>query len=121
MPNFEEIVERANEARTRIKEISPGSAEELLAAGAVLLDVREEREYRSGHLSGAVQLPWTAVDHGIEKIASDKSTPIVCYCTIGHRSAIAADTLQQLGYTAVTSIAGGLKAYLADADARKTA
>lgn len=121
MPSFEEIVQRADEARKRIREISPSAAQELLATGAVLLDVREEREYLSGHIPGAVNLVWTALDPGIDPIAADKSTPIVCYCTIGHRSAIAADTLQQLGYTAVASIAGGLKAYLADADARRTA
>lgn len=121
MHNAEEITRLANLARARIKEISRDEADALLEAGALLLDVRESREYRTGHLSGAVQLSWDALDPGITEIAPDKSAAIVCYCAIGHRSAIAADVLQQLGYAHVTSIEGGLKQYLASAKTRKSA
>ncbi len=119
MPNLDEIVRRANDARTRIKEISPDSAEGLRGAGAIFLDVREETEYRAGHIPGATHLCWNSLQREIEAIVPDKSSPIVGYCTIGHRSAIAADTLQQLGYTDVVSIRGGLKAYLASTAARR--
>lgn len=121
MANVEEIARLANLARARIREISREEADELLDSGAILLDVRDPKEYRSGHLSGAVQLNWDALEPGIGEIVSDKSAAIICYCAIGHRSAIAADTLQRLGYTNVTSIDGGLKAYLAKAGARKSA
>ncbi len=121
MHSVEEIARLANLARARIKEISREQADDLLEAGAILLDVRDAREYRAAHLSGAVQLSWDAVDGGIGQIAPDQSRPIVCYCAIGHRSAIAADTLQQLGYLNVSSIEGGLKAYLASGSARRSA
>jgi len=121
MQNVEEIARLANLARARIKEISRDEADVLLEAGALLLDVRDAREYRSGHLSGAVQLSWDALDPGISELAPEKSTAIVCYCAIGHRSAIAADGLQQLGYTNVASIEGGLKAYLASTKTRRSA
>lgn len=121
MYSIEEIARLANLARARIKEISREEADALLESGAILLDVREAREYRAGHLSGAVQLSWDAVDSGIGTIVPDKFAPIVCYCAIGHRSAIAADTLQQLGYANVSSIEGGLNAYLANGSARRSA
>lgn len=122
MSGFDDIVNRANEARKRIREIPPHSVDELLAAGAVLLDVREEREYRAGHLAEAVHLNWNGLETSrVDRIVPDPSTPIVCYCTAGHRSAIAADTLQEFGYTGVRSIAGGLNAYRDRSSARRTA
>lgn len=121
MPSFEEIVDLANDARKRITEISRTEADELLAAGAILLDVREEGEFHSQHLSGAIHLSRDALDRGIGSVAPDKSLPIICYCTVGHRSALAAHTLQKLGYSRVTSLAGGLKAYLAAATTHEIA
>lgn len=121
MQNFNEILGLANDARTRIQEISPDEARVRASAGATLVDVREEKEFRAGNLAGAVLVSLGVLEKRIAEVVPDKSTPIVTYCTIGHRSAIAADILQKLGYLDVSSIGGGLKAYLASADARKIA
>lgn len=121
MQSFEDIVRLANDARTRIKEISPREAETLVTSGAALIDVRDEKEFKSGHIPGATLISRELIRSRIADIVPDKSSPIVCYCTIGHRSAIAADALQDLGYSNVASLAGGLKAYLAIYGARKIA
>jgi phage shock protein E len=121
MPNAEDILTLANDARTRIREISPDEAGILVASGALLLDVREEKEFKAGHIPGANHLSREYLETRIPEIAPEKSASIVCYCAIGHRSAIAADTLQKLGYSNVASIAGGLKAYLASSSARRSA
>jgi len=121
MQSFEDILRLANDARTRIREISPIDARERVESGAVLIDVREEKEFRAGSIPGAILVSRDVLETRITEVVPDKSTPIVAYCTIGHRSAIAADTLQQLGYVNVTSIEGGLNAYLASSSERKIA
>lgn len=121
MQSFEELLKLANDARTRIREISPDESRARIAAGAVLIDVREEKEFRAGNIPGAILVSREALDSRIADVVPERSTPIVTYCTVGHRSAIAADTLQKLGYLDVSSIEGGLKAYLASADERKIA
>lgn len=103
----------AAEARTRIEEISAEEADRRVAAGAVLIDVRYEKEFRAGHIPGAIRIGWEVLATDIGRIVSDRETPIVCYCTFGQRSAIAADTLRQLGYRAAASVEGGIHAYLA--------
>jgi rhodanese-related sulfurtransferase len=121
MNDFNTLLRLANDARTRIREIPPAEADDLVASGAVLLDVREESEYRAGHISGSVHLSRQALQSRIGGVVPDLDAPIVVYCTVGHRSALAADTLQKLGYRAVASIAGGLNAYLASSAPRKSA
>lgn len=121
MNDFNTLLRLANDARTRIREIPPGEADEQVASGAVLLDVREENEFRAGHIGGSTHLSRQVLETRIGEVVPDPSTPIVVYCTVGHRSALAADTLQKLGYRSVASIAGGLNAYLAASRTRKSA
>ncbi|MCK6592625.1 MAG: molybdopterin biosynthesis protein MoeB, partial [Polyangiaceae bacterium] len=70
-------------------------------APMVLLDVREKEEYRAGYIPGAVSVPRGFLEMQIEQKVADKSAPIVAYCAGGTRSALAAKTLQDLGYTNV--------------------
>lgn len=121
MSTVEDIPRLAADARTRIEEITPDEARRRVAAGAVLIDVREEKEFKAGNIAGAILISRGVLAGQIGRFVADLSTPIVCYCAIGHRSAIAADTLQKLGYRQVSSMAGGLKAYLSYASDRKTA
>ncbi len=121
MLTFEELLRLSNDARTRIREITADEARDRVAAGAFLIDVREEKEFRAGNIPGAILISRDALESRIAEVVPDKSTAIVVYCTIGHRSALAADTLQQLGYQDVSSIEGGLKAYLASSKERKIA
>ncbi|MBW4617967.1 MAG: rhodanese-like domain-containing protein [Cyanosarcina radialis HA8281-LM2] len=108
----EDFLQQAAEAKTRIKQVSPDEAETIgERSNALILDVREETEYQQQHLPKATNISLGQLEETIEEIAIDKSTPIVCYCAGGNRSAIAADTLNKMGYTNVVSIAGGLNAW----------
>lgn len=66
-----------------------------------LLDVREKEEYRAGAIPGALSIPRGFLEIEIEGRIPDKSTRIVAYCAVGARSALAAKTLADLGYTNV--------------------
>ncbi len=105
MPTFREMLAAA---KANIREISTEEAEaELARPDAVLLDVREPDEYEQGALAGAVHLPRGNLESSIEGRLPDKSAHVLVMCAGGVRSAFAADTMQQLGYTDVSSIAGG--------------
>ena len=75
--------------------------------GTVALDVREPDEYEQGALKGAVHMPRGFLGNASSGSVPERTTPIVVYCAGGTRSAFAADTLAQLGYTDVVSMAGG--------------
>ncbi|MEO8392916.1 MAG: rhodanese-like domain-containing protein, partial [Chloroflexota bacterium] len=73
-----------------------------------LLDVRADQELATnGYIDGQVNIPLNLLLDNLDKLPADKSQPILVYCAIGHRGAMAMTTLQLLGYTDVTSIAGG--------------
>jgi sulfur-carrier protein adenylyltransferase/sulfurtransferase len=95
-----------NAAKERIREVDPATAEARLG-DAAFLDVREQDEYEQGMIPGAVFIPRGHLEAQIENRLPDKDRPVVVYCAGGFRSAFAADTLQQLGYHDVTSMAGG--------------
>lgn len=107
----DEFLRAAAEARSRISEVSPGEANQLVADGAMLLDVRERDEYEAWHIEGAQLCSRSQLEEAISTLVSDKHTPIICYCGGGNRGALAADALQQLGYDQVRSIEGGLRQY----------
>jgi molybdopterin/thiamine biosynthesis adenylyltransferase/rhodanese-related sulfurtransferase len=95
-------------AKANIREITTEEAEaELATPGSVLLDVREPDEYEQGAVGGAVHLPRGNLETSIEGRIPDKSAHVLVMCAGGVRSAFATDTMQQLGYTDVASIAGG--------------
>jgi len=78
-----------------------------------LVDVRESKELTdNGFLNGAVNLPIRALAQNLDKLP-DKDQPIVVYCAIGHRGAMALETLQLLGYTNVRSLSGGFNGWKA--------
>ena len=109
MPNYASIIDHANDARTRIKEVEFTELDPPCLNGTIYLDVREPAEYNSGHIQGALLLPRLEIEEKVAALIPNKATPIVAYCAIGHRSAIAADVLQDLGYTQVVSLKGGLQ------------
>lgn len=77
--------------------------------GAVLLDVRQEDEYVSGHIPGSINIPSDRIEQTITRVP-DKNTPLFVYCLSGGRSARAANQLRQAGYTKVLNI-GGIAEY----------
>ena len=95
-------------AKAQITEVTPAEAETQIAAGGtVVLDVREPDEYEQGALPNVVHIPRGHLEGQVEGKLLDKSAPVVVYCAGGVRSAFAAKTLAELGYTNVVSMAGG--------------
>jgi len=104
-PGFLKLV---NDAKSRVKETDMGGYKKMLADGSkhVLVDVREDNEWAAGHAAGAVHLGKGVIERYIETQIPDKSTTLVLYCGGGFRSALVADTLQQMGYTGAISLDG---------------
>ena len=95
-------------AKSQIVEIDTATAEARIEAGNVfVLDVREPDEYDEGALADAVHIPRGHLEAQIEARALDRDQTIGVYCAGGVRSAFAARTLQELGYSDVLSMAGG--------------
>ena len=78
--------------------------------GAVLLDVREEDEYREGHIPGSVNLSVMRVHADIQRLIPDKETPVFLYCYSGARSGQALSVMKKLGYEHLTNL-GGISGY----------
>ncbi len=94
-------------AKAEIVEITTDEAAERIAAGHLVLDVREPDEYAEGALEGVIHIPRGHLEAQIENRIVDKSLPVVVYCAGGVRSAFAAKTMQELGYETVASMDGG--------------
>lgn len=105
MTRYHELVA---DARRRIVEVEPVAVD---PGDVVILDVRESDEHSQGAIPGARFVPRGLLERDIEKVIADKDTPIVVYCAGGSRSALAAATLLDLGYTDVASLAGGFDAW----------
>ncbi len=103
MATFRDLLART---KANIREIQPEEAEPRLGT-ATFLDVRELDEFEQGTVPDAVFIPRGHLESQAESKLGDKSKPVVVYCAGGTRSAFAAETLQQLGYEDVVSMAGG--------------
>ena len=110
------VEELVKAARAAVDEIDVNKARELHASGVTFLDVREPAECEKGAIEGAVRIPrgvleWKA---GAEAALNDRDATVVVYCQSGGRSAMAAQALEELGWTSVKSLAGGYGACSAD-------
>ena len=103
-PDFERVCQ---EARERITEID---LDQALSGDWTLVDVREDREFGAGRMPGAVHLGRGVLERDVENRFA-KDTPLALYCGGGFRSALAADMLQEMGFTNVASLAGGIKGW----------
>ncbi len=105
MASFRDLL---RDTKARIREVdTAGAAEEVARPGTVVLDVREPDEYDQGALPGALHIPRGHLESQVESRVADHDAHLVVYCAGGTRSAFAADTLGQLGYGDVISMAGG--------------
>src|SRR5439155_13700547 len=109
-PEFLNIV---NDAKSRIKECTIADVKEKLDRGEKfhLVDVREESEWAAGHLPEAQHLGKGIIERDIEEKIPDHDAQIILYCGGGFRSALAADNLQKMGYSAVSSMDGGFRGW----------
>jgi len=113
MKHSEGFLKLVNDAKTRIREVTVGETQQrMLSDNEVrLIDVREDKEWEAGHAAGSSHLGKGIIERDIEAEVPDKATELILYCGGGYRSALAADVLQQMGYTNVFSMAGGWKAW----------
>jgi rhodanese-related sulfurtransferase len=102
------------ETKKRIIEITPKALKVKIEQDKdlLLIDVREDQEWLSGHIPKAIHLSKGIIERDIEKIITDSSTPITVYCSGGFRCALVADSLQNMGYTQVTSLATGSQGWV---------
>jgi molybdopterin/thiamine biosynthesis adenylyltransferase/rhodanese-related sulfurtransferase len=118
MPSFRDLLQKT---KATITEVDTATAEEEVARpGTVVLDVREADEYEQGALPGAVHIPRGFLESQVEGKLPDHDVPIVVYCAGGTRSAFAAETLGQLGYSDVVSMAGGFNRWKDEGRAWRT-
>lgn len=107
------FLQLVNESKKHVRETNVDEVKAKLDRGEklILIDVREESEFAKDHLPGAIHLSRGVIERDIEKNAPDINTPLVLYCGGGNRSALAAESLQKMGYTNVLSMDGGIRAW----------
>jgi rhodanese-related sulfurtransferase len=107
-------------AKATITECSVRNAHECVDSDTLIIDIRELSEYERGHIPGAVHLSRGLIEFHIHKLVEESRTSvdtpqeeqaIVLYCGTGGRSSLAAQTVEELGYTNVKSIDGGIIAW----------
>jgi molybdopterin/thiamine biosynthesis adenylyltransferase/rhodanese-related sulfurtransferase len=101
--------ELLRQVKSEIDEVDPAEVNELIDEGAAIIDVRETDEVAAGHLPGAKHIPRGYLESRIEGVVPDRDAHVILYCASGNRSAYGARTLEQdLGYTNVSSMKGGI-------------
>ncbi len=110
-------IQLIQQAKSKVRCINIPEAKELMKLGGVtLLDVREKVEHNAGHIKGAEHISRGVLEMRIENhpAFTDHGSAILVYCKSGGRSALAAATLQELGYSNVYSLEGGFDAWSKD-------
>ena len=109
-PGFLKLV---NAAKTKIRETDIHTVQTRMKQGEKfhLVDTREDSEWAAGHIVGAVHIGKGVIERDIEEEIPAKDAEIILYCGGGFRSALAAEALQQMGYTRVISMDGGFRAW----------
>jgi rhodanese-related sulfurtransferase len=112
MKNAQDLVMQAKAA---VHEVTLADAEEAIRQADVLIDVREADEFAAGHLPGAVLVPRGLLEFKLSgtPALSGRDLKVVLYCKTSGRAALSAQSLAQMGYTHVRSIAGGVDAWQA--------
>ncbi len=113
MKHSEGFLNIVNDAKSRIREVTVAETQARQSANSdlKLIDVREDNEWDDSHAAGAIHLGKGIIERDIESTVPDKDAELILYCGGGYRSALAADVLQNMGYTNVFSMAGGWKAW----------
>jgi rhodanese-related sulfurtransferase len=115
MDHFPRFVALVDDSKKRTTEISIADVRARMDRGErlELVDVREDSEWAAGRIRGARHIGRGVLERDIEKAIPDTNAEIILYCGGGYRSALAADSLRQMGYTRVLSMAGGWREWQA--------
>jgi rhodanese-related sulfurtransferase len=102
-----------DDTRKRVREFSIEEYRERLARGErwVLVDVREDHEWESSRIPGAIHLSKGVIERDVEARFPDKSEPLLLQCGGGFRSVLVAENLQKMGYQNVVSLDGGIRGW----------
>lgn len=103
-----------NDAKERISETNVEEVKIKIDRGDKfhLVDVREESEWNKGHITNAIYIGKGVIERDIEKKIDNTEAEIILYCGGGFRSALAADNLQKMGYSKVSSMDGGYSGWV---------
>ncbi|MBT3880327.1 MAG: sulfurtransferase [Candidatus Scalindua sp.] len=103
-----------NDAKRKISETNVEEVKTKLDRGDKfnLVDVREESEWKKGHITNAIYIGKGVIERDIEKKIENTEAEIILYCGGGFRSALAADNLQRMGYGKVSSMDGGYSGWV---------
>ncbi len=103
----------AHDAKKNVKETTVIDVKSRLDKGEklLLIDVREESEFATDHISGAIHLSKGVIERDIELAVPDLATEIILYCGGGFRSALSAENLARMGYSNVISMDGGIRVW----------
>jgi rhodanese-related sulfurtransferase len=112
------VADMVASARRHLRELTPAQVQAAVAAGAALVDVREPAEFAEGHIAGAANLPRGVLEFQVEahpalacrtaEPLALRDRPLIVYCRTGGRAALAADSLGRMGFSAVSSLSGGV-------------
>jgi rhodanese-related sulfurtransferase len=110
-PRFQQLAEQA---RQQIHEIAVEEVQQKLYLGhpCRVIDVREASEWSQGHIPGAIHVGKGVIERDIEQVVPDVQTELILYCGGGSRSALAAESLQKMGYQNIWSMHGGMRGWL---------
>lgn len=93
-------------------DIKPQEAVRLMnQEEAIALDVRDDKEFRSGHILNAVHIPLPLLEERLQELDAQKDKPVIAYCRTGQRSAQAAVVLRKQGFERVYKLGGGVLAW----------
>lgn len=101
----------ADAARAKVDEVAAQDVADLMAKGAVALDIRDPDEHAAGHIPGSLHLSRGKLEMNVEGVLPDLDTTILCYCNAYNRGALSAASLRDMGYRNAKFIAGGLNAW----------
>ncbi|QYJ15673.1 Sulfurtransferase [Rubrobacter xylanophilus DSM 9941] len=108
--SYEDLVA---EARSQTRQVSPEEVHEALRSGEdiTVVDVREPKEWSRGHIPEAKHIPRGVLEYRVASDLPERDARVVVHCAAGGRGALAARTLQEMGYTNATNMEGGLAAW----------
>jgi rhodanese-related sulfurtransferase len=103
-----------NEGKQGGAAISPSSLVTLVnREGAVIVDVRDSKEFSNGHIAGAVNIPATSIDSRVGDLLAYKEKPVVLVCKIGQHAGAAGRKLKAQGFENVRRLSGGMAEWTA--------
>lgn len=107
------FLKRVEECKKKIRELTVAQVADKFRRGEkfYFVDTREDEEWKAGHAKGAIHIGKGVIERDIETEIPDKGAEIILYCGGGFRSAIAAESLQMMGYSNVYSMDGGIRGW----------